>query len=120
MEDKDFVEEIRKLKATPEEILTNPDVLKLLLPVLRADVELCETYEYSPDTPLTCPIIAFAGIDDNDETVARMEEWRLLTSGEFVLHQLNGNHFFIHSNEQELLRLLRVELVRKLSKASPT
>lgn len=113
MDDVNFVAEIRKLKATREEILADPDLLQLVLPVLRADTELCETYSYLDDAALTCPIIAFAGTDDEEETLERMKGWRSQTTGDFSLHALRGDHFFIHTSERRLLDLLRMELSRK-------
>jgi medium-chain acyl-[acyl-carrier-protein] hydrolase len=109
----DFLAAIRKLNATPEEILADPDLLQLILPALRADMELCETYEYVDDASLSCPIVGFAGLDDDDETLQRMYGWRLQTTGDFSLHALPGDHFFIHSSERQLLALLRMELSKK-------
>src|SRR5205814_4666171 len=51
----EFLEELRSLKGTPEEVLQNTELLQLLLPLLRADFAVCETYAYAPETPLLCP-----------------------------------------------------------------
>jgi medium-chain acyl-[acyl-carrier-protein] hydrolase len=106
----EFLTEIRKLKGTPEELLASPDVRRLVLPALRADTELCETYAYVSDAALSCPITAFCGKQDEDETLEKMEAWRLQTTGEFALHLIEGSHFFIHSEEQAVLKLLRIRL----------
>lgn len=103
MSEKDFIAEIRNLNATPEEILENFDLLQLILPALRADTELCETYTYVEEPPLPCPIVAFAGADDVDETAERMEGWRNQTMGSFSLHLLPGDHFFINGSQNKLL-----------------
>jgi surfactin synthase thioesterase subunit len=113
LNDRDFLAEIRGLNATPDEVLANPDLLELVLPTVRADVELCETYEYVDDARLACPIIAFAGINDQDETLERMKEWSLQTTADFWLRALPDDHFFIHSSERQLLELLRIELARR-------
>ena len=113
MDDAGFLDEIRKLNATPEEILANAEALKLFLAVLRADTELCETYAYLDDVPLACPIVAFAGMDDIEETSVLMKGWHLQTTRDFTLHQLKGDHFFLRSSEPELLRLLLMELSRR-------
>jgi len=113
MNEEDFLAEINKLHATPKEVLADPALLRLVLPALRADAELCETYEYVSDATLSCPIVAFGGTDDDEETLERMKAWHSQTSGPFSLHAIQGDHFFIHSNEQQVLALLRTELRRR-------
>jgi medium-chain acyl-[acyl-carrier-protein] hydrolase len=110
MSDTNFVAEIRRLNGTPKEILNDPEILKLILPTLRADAELCETYSYSVNTTLSCSIIAFCGREDHQETPDRMGGWCCQTTGEFSLHLMPSDHFFIHSNERQLLRCLQEEL----------
>jgi medium-chain acyl-[acyl-carrier-protein] hydrolase len=108
--DKDLLSYIEQLKGTPKQVLQDPELVRLILPVLRADSELCETYTYEEESPLACPISAFCGRGDEDETCERLKAWRIQTTNSFSLHLLNGNHFFIHSEEQELLRILHQEL----------
>jgi medium-chain acyl-[acyl-carrier-protein] hydrolase len=110
MNDVSFLTTVKELNGTPPEVLANVELLQLLLPALRADTELCETYAYVNDAPLPCPITAFGGRSDDEETLNLMEGWRLQTQNRFCLHPLEGDHFFIRSSEQELLNLLRVEL----------
>jgi surfactin synthase thioesterase subunit len=112
MNDTDFLSEIRKLNGTPEEVIADPAVLRLVFPALRADTELGETYEYVSDAPLSCPIVAFCGTNDDKATLELMEKWRLQTTGRFSLHAVQGDHFFIHSSERTLLELVRTELCR--------
>src|SRR5205823_14110857 len=62
--DPDFVARLRELGGTPEAVLANPELLALLLPMLRADFELCDSYRYRPREPLRCPILVFGGERD--------------------------------------------------------
>jgi medium-chain acyl-[acyl-carrier-protein] hydrolase len=113
MADMDFLAEIRRLNGTPDGVLANPEVLEVVLPAIRADTELCETYEYTRDALLSCPIVAFCGKDDDQETAKLMGEWQRQTTGSFSLHALQGDHFFVHSSEPQLLDLLKMELSPK-------
>ena len=113
MGDDEFLDAIRELDGTPAEVMKDADLMRLILPVLRADFELCETYEYTNSGPLRCPIAAFAGKADKEEPLASMAPWRAQTEDLFVLHAIDGGHFFIHSNERELLDLLHVTLLGK-------
>src|SRR5262245_34574163 len=60
----DFIQEIRHFNGTPQEVLEHPELMQLLLPVLRADFAVCETYTYTEEPPLECPISVFGGLQD--------------------------------------------------------
>ncbi len=105
-----FREHLRRLGGTPPEVLEHPELMKLLLPMLRADFAVCETYVHQPDEPLGCPITAFGGLDDPLPRREQLEGWRAHTRAGFRLHMLPGNHFFLHSAEPRLLQVLSEEL----------
>lgn len=106
----ELIQELRRIKGTPQEVLDNDELMQLFLPVLRADFEICQTYEYAPGEPLNCPITAFGGLEDDEETRERIESWREQTAGRFSLRMLPGDHFFLHSAERTLIHLLSREL----------
>lgn len=110
MNDRELIAEIQKLNATSGELLTHPEFLELILPSLRADFELCETYEYRPSDPLTCPITALYGADDEDETLDRVKEWQFHTTATFSFREMQGDHFFIHGNVKKILDLIQTDL----------
>lgn len=105
--DEEFVARLHELKGTPPEVFANPELLHLLLPALRADFALGETYVCGEEPPLACPLSAFAGDEDEETSDERIEDWRRHTTGACQVHRLQGDHFFIHSRRSELLRLMR-------------
>jgi medium-chain acyl-[acyl-carrier-protein] hydrolase len=106
----EFWKELRRLGGTPAEVLDNEELMELLLPTLRADFALAETYTYVDGPPLTCPVCALGGLD---EEVDRRDlgAWRELTTGPFRLRMLPGDHFFIQTARPLLLRALARELL---------
>jgi medium-chain acyl-[acyl-carrier-protein] hydrolase len=104
--DPEFIEELRRLKGTPKEVLEHPELMDMLRPILRADFELCETYRYLPEPPLECPITAFAGLMDQDVTREQMEGWREHTSSTFTLRMFPGDHFFLHESAPLMLQMI--------------
>src|SRR6266700_6933709 len=114
LNDADFITSLSELNGIPNEVMNNPDLVRLALPVLRADVELSETYEYREEPPLTCPITAFGGVDDKEESLDIVNGWSAQTNSVFSFHAMAGDHFFIQSNETELLKLMRNELYKTL------
>lgn len=110
LSDAELRTELRRIGGTPQEVLTNEDFMALLLPTLRADFEVCETYTYRPAEPLTCPIVTFGGKDDPQATEPELQAWAELTAGSFTLEMLPGDHFFIDHNRQDLLAAVSASL----------
>jgi medium-chain acyl-[acyl-carrier-protein] hydrolase len=106
--DGEFIENLCKLNGTPREVIQHPDLLSLLLPVLRADFQAIQTYEWSHSlsAPLLCPIRAFGGVTDVHVAEGDIRAWRAQTKGAFSLHMLPGDHFFIHSQQNALVNLV--------------
>jgi medium-chain acyl-[acyl-carrier-protein] hydrolase len=92
-----FVSELRRLQGTPQEVLDNAELMELFLPILRADLELAETYRRAAVEPLDCPVSAYGGLQDAEAAREELEHWRGYTAAEFELRQFPGNHFFLNS-----------------------
>lgn len=108
----EFIAELRRLNGTPAEVLEHPELMQLVLPLLRADFEACQTYEYSPEAPLACPITAFGGLQDPDMTREDIDAWRTQTTGRFTLRMLPGDHFFIQAHEAVVIGAVARELLQ--------
>ena len=106
----ELIKELYRFEGTPKEVLDNAELMEFMLPVIRADFQLIETYEYLDGMPIRCPIIAFGGLQDYEENRYLIVQWKHQTTSRFRLHLLPGNHFFIRSSEAPLLKLLAREL----------
>jgi medium-chain acyl-[acyl-carrier-protein] hydrolase len=106
-----FIEELRRLNGTPEEVLQHEELRDLLLPVLRADFAVCETYLYAPEQPLDCPIFVIGGEQDPEVSQDELAAWQLHTRGAFTLHMIPGDHFFLHSARPLLLNAVNRALI---------
>jgi medium-chain acyl-[acyl-carrier-protein] hydrolase len=104
--DPEFVRELRRLGGTNPKVLENTELMQLLLPTIRADFTIAQTYTFTPEPPLSSPISAFGGIEDHDVRSDHLEAWREQTTGPFSLDMLPGNHFFISTAESLLMRIL--------------
>ncbi|MDH6349562.1 MULTISPECIES: linear gramicidin aldoreductase LgrE [Brevibacillus] len=111
--DAEFLKGLRTLNGTPKELFENEEneeILQMLLPMLRADFTICEQYQYQEEEPLGCGLTAIGGWQDPDITVAHMEAWRKHTSASFQMHMLQGDHFFLHSEQEQLLAIIESTL----------
>lgn len=98
-----FLESLRRLNGTREEVLQNPELLQVFLPALRSDFAILETYFYATQERLDCPITAFGGMEDSKVSHEQLDAWRNQTSGEFKLQLFPGDHFFLHHHRKALL-----------------
>ena len=108
--DEDFVQAVKSLRGTPEEVFENTEMMQLVLPTLRADFELAQTYEYIEDVTLDCPITVLGGTSDEESLECGLEEWAAQTSSRCRSYMFEGDHFFIHSCEAVVLEVCRREL----------
>jgi medium-chain acyl-[acyl-carrier-protein] hydrolase len=99
----EFVSELRRLNGTPEAVLENKELIQLLLPTLRADFTAAETYVYTEEPPLGCPISAFGGMDDPEANQDDVAAWETHTTGRFRSAMFPGDHFFLQSSRDSLL-----------------
>ncbi|KAJ8389421.1 hypothetical protein AAFF_G00119590 [Aldrovandia affinis] len=111
LSDEEFLHWLTAIGGTPPEILANPEVLKLFLPVLKADLHVVENYKCSkPESPfLTCPVMCFDGKQDVPHD---LQAWKDATSGEFTVQMLPGSHFYLKDscNEKVILDFITKHL----------
>jgi surfactin synthase thioesterase subunit len=106
----EMVQVLRELGGLSEELLDNPEFLELALPILRADLELLERYEWTEAPPLACPITAYGGEADEEVWRDALERWRELTAGAFAVRLFPGGHFFLHDERERVLAAVREDL----------
>jgi medium-chain acyl-[acyl-carrier-protein] hydrolase len=102
--DNEFIQEIdQRYGGVPSELLHSPELLTLLLPVLRADIAALETFHTSKCAALPCPISAFGGAQDRRVPRNHLEAWRDHTDGPFRVRMFPGGHFYMSSQRDALL-----------------
>ena len=110
LDDADLLRHLAGLSGRPE---MPPELAALLLPSLRADLQLCETHRSLPE-PIATDIVAFAGADDPRVSEQRVAAWRELTTGAFAQHTLPGGHFFLDSGLTRLTEIIRDQTLGRI------
>jgi medium-chain acyl-[acyl-carrier-protein] hydrolase len=103
LSDPDFRERLRVLNGTPGPVLQEPELMRMVLPLLRCDFELSETYRRERAEPLDCPITALGGRDDGEVDPDGVAAWRETTRGPVEIRMFPGDHFFLHGQRAALL-----------------
>ncbi|MFB6987700.1 thioesterase II family protein [Streptomyces sp. NPDC056230] len=110
LSDEEFLRQVRDFAGYSHPALEHPDLREMLLPPLRADVEMHENYRAPSDKPLTVPVVSVRGA--SDELVSREEaaEWETSTTADCRQVELPGGHMYLVDSPADLVRLLDAEL----------
>ncbi|MEL4897351.1 thioesterase II family protein [Crocosphaera sp. Alani8] len=100
--DEDLIEDLRADGGTPEGVLQEPELMSIILPIYRADLQLNEEYEYISRESLPCPILALVGDADEAVSLEELKEWEKYTRGEFKFESFPGGHMYLTEEEQRV------------------
>jgi medium-chain acyl-[acyl-carrier-protein] hydrolase len=89
-----FIERLRTMGGTPDELFQHEDLLELVLPTLRADIALLETATLETDAVVSTSITALGGTHDPEVPEHSIAGWREHTRGGFDVHFFDGGHFY--------------------------
>lgn len=104
--DEEFIERLRELSGTPPELLESEELLKLILPVLRADFHLSGTYQFTAQPRLHCPVHVLRGTGDDEvnEKEGSLDKWSEITvSPDFSSTTIKGGHFFLRTSQDAVI-----------------
>lgn len=112
LDDAAFVQAmIQRYNGIPRLILDEPELMEIFLPILRADVELFESYVADDEAPLATPIVAFGGESDPHATLDELRAWQEQSSAGFRLRSFPGDHFYLQPQREALV----TEILRTLA-----
>ncbi|NXY94232.1 thioesterase [Streptomyces sp. BR123] len=100
-----IIADVLGMGAADRAVLAEPELRELVLPALRADYTLIETYRPAPAEPLGIPLIVAYGTDDED-AAGPADEWARHSSGNTEKLPLPGGHFYLQDRAEELLSRL--------------
>lgn len=104
--DHELIRDLKNLNGTLPEVLADSNLMRILLPVIRADIKVVATYVYQESEPLDCPIVAIGGSQDPCVKPEQVDAWRFQTSAGFLRYTLTGKHFFLLDSPETVMRLV--------------
>ena len=106
LSEEEFKKEIIELGGTPKEFFEHPELLDVLLPMLRSDFKIAECYQgKNAIVPFDHDITVFIGKEE-DVTAEQMHGWREQTSGICTIHYFNGDHFFVNEETKKVVEII--------------
>lgn len=77
--------------------------MTLVLPVIRNDYRLIETYEPETDCKIQSPVHVLCGRDDVDAPLQDLKAWQELTSESCDVTLFDGDHFYLNGELQKVV-----------------
>ncbi|MDP4147322.1 MAG: thioesterase domain-containing protein [Bacillota bacterium] len=96
LSDEEFIKEIYEIGGTPKEFFEHEELLKMFIPILKADYKIIENYKHKPKADkFDFDITVFSGKEDKDVTKEDLAQWPKITKGNCEVIEYTGGHFFI-------------------------
>ena len=102
--EKEFKAEILSFGGIPREVTSSPGLLKIMLPLLRHDFRLIDSFTYEDCDLLHCPLTILGGQDDSNVPPAKLEGWHNVSTEETNIILFRGGHFYLLENMELLVQ----------------
>ncbi|AZE63469.1 MULTISPECIES: thioesterase II family protein [Pseudomonas] len=106
LNDQELVEWMSEINGTPVELMNDPELMEIALPILRADFAIASSYKHV-DARLKTSATVFGGSEDKNIPVEQLSSWGNLVTGRVQVEVIQGDHFFIHGNEKVVITAIR-------------
>lgn len=109
--DREFIQHIKDLGGTPEEVFENAELLTFFLPIIRSDYRVFESYVFvAGREKLDCNIAVLYGKDDH-LIKADITGWSDYTGRQCSFHAFTGGHFYIQDHVLEVVTIINSALL---------
>lgn len=105
-----FLAELEAMDGIPPDVLAREDLVRALLPAVRADFRICERYRYEPRPTLSCAVHAVGGTGD-DVTPEQLDAWALESTGPFTRSWVDAGHFFLDDAATDIVAIVESHLM---------
>lgn len=107
----DFIKKLEIYGGIPQQLVEQKELLRVFLPLLRADFSLIEAYYEKNIEKIDCPIVSFAGKDDKTTAITTVQDWEEYSTKDYNSYIFSGEHFFIRENEREIIGIIEERLL---------
>jgi surfactin synthase thioesterase subunit len=97
----------RRYAPMDPKVKQDPEMLDMILRVMRSDLQIMESYNYAPEEPLSCPVLAIGGTRDTIVASDALDAWREQSSAATRVERLEGDHFFLRTQGAALRAIVR-------------
>ncbi|KIZ14868.1 hypothetical protein SNA_30875 [Streptomyces natalensis ATCC 27448] len=110
LSDTELIADLKRVNASLADLLAQPELVKVLLPMIRADYRLSERYERHDPLPVKAPLVALSGNADPEVDRSGLEAWSAFANSRFDVIVLQGGHFYLFDGEADVTAALAAHL----------
>ena len=111
--DEQLLDEVRRLGGPHAALLADPEIVEVIMPVIRGDYRAVENYRHEPGRSLQCPVTVLTGDSDPRVSIGEAAAWEEHTTGPTELQVFPGGHFFLVDENARVSALLADRLARR-------
>ncbi|TSE01435.1 thioesterase [Skermania sp. ID1734] len=97
-EDDELLAHMNALNGTSADVLGSSELVRMALPVLKADYRAFDAYDCDPDAIIDAPIMVLGGESDPFVTPRDLYAWREHTRAEVSVTLFEGGHFYLNDH----------------------
>lgn len=112
-EKEELIASLHKMGGIPERILNNDNLMRILEPIVRADFQVINTYEYKSAGAMDIPISVIVGSDEGI-SYQQAQLWQRETTLKINVNEFQGDHFFIFHHAAEIMELIHSRLIENI------
>ncbi|WJY37080.1 alpha/beta fold hydrolase [Streptomyces sp. P9-2B-2] len=110
LSDAELIADLKRVNASLMDLLAQPDLVEVLLPMIRADYRLSERYERLDPVPVKAELVAVGGTADSEVDRGGLEAWSAFAADRFEVIELPGGHFYLFDDEAAVTGVLAARL----------
>ena len=109
-DDLSIITNMKRLGGTSDEIFACQEMLDVFLPIMRADMQILESYKYEDHKEkIKIPIVVQYGRYDSD-IKEYISDWKNHTVGECFFYEYESGHFFINEEYERMTEIINKHL----------
>ncbi|MFQ3243617.1 MAG: surfactin synthase thioesterase subunit [Arenicella sp.] len=98
---------LSKFDGMTARVMQSEELMELMMPVIKADLQLCESLQYCGELALDGPVIAFRGTRDRAISAACMAGWSQHSKNQYQYEEVDGDHFFLKTHGNHVVEKIR-------------
>ncbi|ONM50495.1 thioesterase II family protein [Nocardia donostiensis] len=105
-EDEELLEHMAALNGTGTDVMSSREVLKMALPVMKADYRAFDAYSCPPDVRVDASILVLGGDDDPFVAPRDLYAWDAHANSGVEVTVFSGGHFYLNDHIDGIAELL--------------
>lgn len=111
LEDQQFISELHHRYGGLDDVINEPELLELIIPILKSDIQLIEQYTPEVNQLINVPISAIVGCQDQSVNKQGISAWRELSALDYSCDEVPGGHFFVKESFSILINRI-INIIR--------